>query len=67
MSLGAGQGIGRAWAHALGEAGAAVAVVDMDLAKAQQVTQELGCKGVKAIAIQADVSKKADCERYDTG
>eukprot|EP00878_Enallax_costatus_P015587 GHUV01016327.1.p1 GENE.GHUV01016327.1~~GHUV01016327.1.p1 ORF type:complete len:470 (+),score=128.07 GHUV01016327.1:350-1759(+) len=63
LITGAGQGIGRAWAHALGEAGCAIAVVDMDLQKAQQVCHELDCKGVKAVPIQADVSKKADCER----
>uniref|UniRef100_A0A8C5U383 Uncharacterized protein n=1 Tax=Malurus cyaneus samueli TaxID=2593467 RepID=A0A8C5U383_9PASS len=34
---GAGQGIGRAFAHALGEAGAKVAVVDLVLAKAEAV------------------------------
>jgi NAD(P)-dependent dehydrogenase (short-subunit alcohol dehydrogenase family) len=60
---GAAQGIGRAWAHALGEAGAAVAVVDVDLVKAQSTAAELAAKGIKAIAVQADVSSKQDCER----
>jgi NAD(P)-dependent dehydrogenase (short-subunit alcohol dehydrogenase family) len=64
---GAGQGIGRAWAHALGEAGAAVAVVDVDLAKAQAVAGELGSKGVRALAVQADVSSKKDCQRWAAG
>jgi len=60
---GAGQGIGRAWAHALGEAGAAVAVVDLDATTAQQVVEELRSKGVRALAITADVSQKSDCDR----
>lgn len=42
---GAGQGIGRAFAHALGEAGAKVAVVDLDQARAEAVTTELTLKG----------------------
>lgn len=42
---GGGQGIGRAFAHALGEAGAKVAVVDLVLAKAEAVACELSLKG----------------------
>lgn len=60
---GAGQGIGRAFAHALGEAGAAVAVVDVNKTTAEQVVKELSGKGVRSIAVQADVTKKADCKR----
>uniref|UniRef100_A0A8B9GLJ6 Uncharacterized protein n=1 Tax=Amazona collaria TaxID=241587 RepID=A0A8B9GLJ6_9PSIT len=41
---GGGQGIGRAFAHALGEAGAKVAVVDLVLAKAKAVAYELSLK-----------------------
>ncbi|PKU39801.1 o-hypothetical protein [Limosa lapponica baueri] len=41
---GGGQGIGRAFAHALGEAGAKVAVVDLVLAKAEAVVCELSLK-----------------------
>uniref|UniRef100_A0A3B3UX13 O-methyltransferase MdmC-like n=1 Tax=Poecilia latipinna TaxID=48699 RepID=A0A3B3UX13_9TELE len=43
---GGGQGIGRGFAHALGEAGAKVAVVDMDQTKAETVVKELLLKGV---------------------
>ena len=42
---GAGQGIGRAFAHALGEAGAKVAIVDLDQDKAEIVAKELFLKG----------------------
>ncbi|XP_030358083.1 uncharacterized protein LOC115614836 [Strigops habroptila] len=60
---GGGQGIGRAFAHALGEAGAKVAVVDLVLAKAEEVVCELSLKGIKSIAIAADVSKPEDVQR----
>lgn len=61
---GAGQGIGRAFAHALGEAGASVAVADINFNSAQVVTEELRSKGIKSIAVHTDVSKKADCAKY---
>ncbi|KAM9536464.1 uncharacterized protein ACWYII_040440 isoform 2-T2 [Salvelinus alpinus] len=60
---GAGQGIGRAFAHALGEAGAKVAVVDLDQGKAEGVAEELTLKGINCIAITADISKSLDVER----
>lgn len=60
---GAGQGIGRAYAHALGEAGAAIAVVDIQEEKAEEVCEELSRKGVRCIAIKADVTSAKECER----
>lgn len=54
---GGGQGIGRAYAHALGEAGAAVAVADLSLETASTVAAELQAKQINAIAIQVDVTK----------
>ena len=62
LNAGAGQGIGRAYAHALGEAGAAVAVVDIQEAKAKEVVQELSRKGVRAIAIKANITDSKACE-----
>ncbi|MCA9884812.1 MAG: glucose 1-dehydrogenase [Anaerolineae bacterium] len=62
LVTGGGQGIGRAFAHALGEAGASVAVVDLSIESAEEVAQELSDKGITAIAIKADVTKKADCD-----
>ncbi|KAG7493323.1 3-hydroxybutyrate dehydrogenase type 2 [Solea senegalensis] len=60
---GAGQGIGRAFAHALGEAGAKVAVVDLDKEKAEVVAEELLLKGIIAISITADISKSDDIQK----
>ncbi|XP_043978190.1 uncharacterized protein zgc:113054 isoform X1 [Gambusia affinis] len=60
---GGGQGIGRGFAHALGEAGAKVAVVDIDQTKAEAVVKELLLKGINAIPIPADISKLDDVQR----
>lgn len=57
LVTGGGQGIGRAFAHALGEAGAAVAVVDISIKHAEEVVSELSQKGVEAMAITADVTR----------
>jgi NAD(P)-dependent dehydrogenase (short-subunit alcohol dehydrogenase family) len=55
LVTGGGQGIGRAYAHALGEAGAAVAVDDIIFSRAERVAAELSAKGIDALAIEADV------------
>ena len=63
LVTGAGQGIGRAFAHALGEAGAAVAVVDIAPDSIREVAAELQAKGVDALAVRADVTDRADIGR----
>jgi NAD(P)-dependent dehydrogenase (short-subunit alcohol dehydrogenase family) len=63
LVTGAGQGIGRAFAHALGEAGAAVAVVDIAPDSIREVVAELEGKGVDALAVRADVSDRAEVGR----
>ncbi|XP_016146503.1 2,4-dienoyl-CoA reductase, mitochondrial-like [Sinocyclocheilus grahami] len=60
---GAGQGIGRAFAHALGEAGAKVAIIDMDKGKAENVAHELTLKGISSMAVAADISKPEDIQK----
>ncbi|XP_059426611.1 uncharacterized protein LOC132160900 [Carassius carassius] len=60
---GAGQGIGRAFAHALGEAGAKVAIIDMDKGKAEIVAHELTLKGISSMAVSVDISKPEDVQK----
>lgn len=62
LVTGGGQGIGRAYAHALGEAGAAVAVVDLSLPHAESVAAEMTAKGIRAIAVHADVTRPDQVE-----
>jgi NAD(P)-dependent dehydrogenase (short-subunit alcohol dehydrogenase family) len=63
LITGAGQGIGRAYAHALGEAGAAVAVVDIQAEFAEKTAAELKGKSIYTLAIVADVTRRADVAR----
>ncbi|XP_068110072.1 D-threitol dehydrogenase-like isoform X2 [Hyperolius riggenbachi] len=60
---GGGQGIGRAFAHALGEAGAKVAIIDLVLEKAEAVAHELYLKGINTVAMAADISQEKDVKR----
>ncbi len=63
LVTGGGQGIGRAFAHALGEAGAAVAVVDIVADRAEKVVMELEAKSIDSLAVQTDVTKIDDVQR----
>ena len=61
---GASKGVGAAIARLYAEAGAAVAVnYASSKADADRVVEEIARKGGKAVAIQADVSKRADVKR----
>jgi NAD(P)-dependent dehydrogenase (short-subunit alcohol dehydrogenase family) len=60
---GAAKGIGRATAEAFVREGAAVAAVDLDGDALQEVTKQIKDRGGKVLAVQADVSKRADAER----
>lgn len=53
---GGGQGIGRAYCHALAERGAAVAVADVAGDNAERVAGEVTAAGGRAIAVQVDVA-----------
>jgi len=55
---GSASGIGRSIAKGLTEAGARVAIVDIDFEKAQKTAQDLVANGCDCLAIHADVTKK---------
>ncbi len=56
---GGGMGIGHGIVLRLGEAGAAVAIADVNLPAAQKVAEEAKRAGRKALAVQCDVSDEA--------
>ena len=60
---GAQQGIGRAAALALAEAGVSVIINYLDdLGAANLILAEAESQGVAAVAVQADISKRSDVE-----
>jgi NAD(P)-dependent dehydrogenase (short-subunit alcohol dehydrogenase family) len=67
LVTGGGRGLGKAFAYALAEAGADIAIIDTLINNAEKVCEEIRAKGRKAIAIQADISSKDDIElAFDT-
>lgn len=58
---GAGQGIGAAIAHALADAGARVAVNDINPDRAERVAHAIRDRGGEAVGISADISNKFQC------
>ena len=57
LVTGGGRGIGAALAHALAEAGADVAVADLNLTAAEQTAEQLEAIGVRSMAVEVDVTK----------
>ncbi|MDH3443185.1 MAG: glucose 1-dehydrogenase [Deltaproteobacteria bacterium] len=62
LVAGGGGGIGRAVALALAQEGANTAVADIARDNAEKVSKELKAVGVKAMACQVDLTKKADVD-----
>ena len=63
LVTGAGGGIGRAIALALARAGAQVAVLDIARERAEAVRAEVEALGVKALALPADLTRRAEVEQ----
>lgn len=61
---GAGQGIGKAIAEQLANDGYDVVIADLNEDNAKQVAEGIQQAGHKAVAVQGDVAKKADHERF---
>ncbi|MEX1248636.1 MAG: SDR family oxidoreductase [Anaerolineales bacterium] len=62
LVTGGGTGIGRATALVFAAKGAAVVVADVDAKEAGQTVELVKKAGGKALFVQADVSKAADCQ-----
>ena len=60
---GGARGIGKSVALAFAQAGADVAVVDLDLDGAEKTADEIKSYGVKSIAVKADISKPEDVDK----
>lgn len=58
---GAGQGLGKAISQTLAEAGAKVAINDINPDRADRVSNEIRQAGGEAIAVAADISNKFQC------
>src|SRR5947199_144515 len=57
---GGNRGLGRAFATALGEAGAAVALLARDTAASDAVVEDLRQRGIRAAAFRADVVRRTE-------
>src|SRR5881296_836233 len=59
---GAGQGIGRAYAHRLVEEGARVVVAELNEAKGKAVAEECLAAGGQSMFVRTDVADEASCQ-----
>jgi 3-oxoacyl-[acyl-carrier protein] reductase len=59
---GAGQGIGRAYAHRLVAEGAKVVVAEVNEAKGKAVSEELLAKGAQSLFVLTDVADETSCQ-----
>jgi NAD(P)-dependent dehydrogenase (short-subunit alcohol dehydrogenase family) len=62
LVTGAGQGIGKAFAVAWGEAGAKVAIADLRTEVAEQVSLELQERQIESLSVTADVADPTSVE-----
>jgi len=60
---GGNRGLGKAFAIALGEAGAGVAVVARDAVRTEQAIEDLTGRGIRARGFLADVTRRAEVDR----
>ncbi len=60
VTAGGGPGMGSAFCRALAGEGAAIVAADMDEGRASGIAQEISNGGGRALAVQMDVSKKAE-------
>ncbi len=63
LVTGGGSGIGRGICIRFAEEGADVAVADLNRQGAEETAEEVGKLEARGLAIEADVTKRADCER----
>src|SRR5258706_16340037 len=63
LVLGAGQGMGEATAMLLAEAGCNVAVLDLEIARAERVAAQVKAKGRRSLALRVDVLDAANLKR----
>ena len=63
LVTGAGRGIGRAMAVRLAQEGAHVVVADIDRRLAEETAAQVTGLGRKSLALQVDVSRRADIEQ----
>jgi NAD(P)-dependent dehydrogenase (short-subunit alcohol dehydrogenase family) len=63
---GSARGLGRALAHGLAGAGAAVVVADRDLPGAERVAADLAGAGHRSLAVRVDIAERPSCEALVT-